>query len=143
MTESQILNRRKAEILDQQTLLLQKASESHVQLTQTEESRFQNWTRELDVINAKLGVHNPVPSFSSNGPTKFYAMGGYQTSTPLDRTKEQVSDFWASLKSPASFQSYLIRNSALGEGGSPASDGSALVPVATDPSIPNLAMVEA
>jgi HK97 family phage major capsid protein len=148
------LNKRKNEILDQQTAMLRAAAEAKVQLTEAQESEFTNLTKELDALNVTIArfdaiakgkseVGAPVNSIvTTTGDTKkFYAAGGYRTPTVLDAAKVDLKGFWQSLKSKQAFDSFCIKNAALGEGGTTA-DGSALVPVETDPSIPNLAMIE-
>ncbi len=152
--DSKILNKRKAEILDQQELLLKKATESKVALTATEETQFENYNKELDDINKSIARFSAlgkgraevgVPSASAVvAPTasekKFYAMGGYRTPTTVPG--EYAENFWNALKSGKhGFEAFAFQNAALGEGGT-AADGSALVPIQTDPSIPNLAIVE-
>jgi HK97 family phage major capsid protein len=59
----------------------------------------------------------------------------------LDSSKVDTKAFWHSLRSKQSFDQYCIQNAALGEGGTTA-DGSALVPIETDPTIPAMAIEE-
>jgi HK97 family phage major capsid protein len=155
--DAKILNKRKAEILDQQELMLKKATEAKVALTATEEAQFENYTKELDDINKSISRFSAlskgraevgVPSSSAViTPTasekKFYAMGGYRTPTAV--TNDYAQGFWKALSAgsnaKAALESFTFQNAALGEGGTTA-DGSALVPIQTDPSIPNLQIVE-
>jgi HK97 family phage major capsid protein len=155
--DTKTLNARKYEILNQQEAMLKKAFEAKAPLTATEEEQFTNLSKELDSINLNIsrfeavtkgrlevGAPSATPVITDSAKAKkFYAAGGYRTPTVLNNvTGEDLSKFYKSLKSAASFQNYLIQNAALGEGGTTA-DGSALVPIETDPSIPNLAMIEA
>jgi HK97 family phage major capsid protein len=152
--DSKNLNKRKSELLDQQELMLKRAHEAKVNLTESENAQFENFTKEISDIDVnikrveainrgKLEVGTPASdaTITTSETKKFYAAGGYRTPTTLDASKVDQKAFWASLKSKQAFDSYCIKNAALGEGGTTA-DGSALVPVETDPSIPNLAMVE-
>ena len=165
--DSKLLNKRKNEILDQQTAMLQKATEAKVQLTEAEEATFTNLSKELDDINknivrfeaitkGKAEVGSPTSSAiitpTAAEKAKFYAFGGthksYSLPTALD--DDYATGFWNALKQGPNaknalesfcYQHAQIKNAALGEGGTTA-DGSALVPIMTDPSIPNLAIVE-
>jgi HK97 family phage major capsid protein len=155
--DSTILNKRKSEILDQQELMLKKATESKVALTAAEEAQFTNLTAELDQINTNIVRFSAISKGRSEVGTprqaahisaetaakKFYAMGGYRKATSI--AAEYAEGFWAALaKGPnakQALENFTFQNAALGEGGTTA-DGSALVPVQTDPSIPNLAIVE-
>jgi HK97 family phage major capsid protein len=154
--DSTNLNKRKNEILDIQEGLLKKATELKVALTETEEAQFKNLTAELDQINgnivrfaaiAKGRTEVGAPRQSAVITTaaeaqKFLSMGGRK---PLSVSAEYNTAFWNALsKGPnakAAFEKFCFENAALGEGGT-AADGSALVPVSTDPAIPNLAIVE-
>lgn len=145
------LNKRKQSLLDEQELMLKAATEAHSKLTADQETRFEACSKELDEINksivrfdaiakskSEIATPNTAGVIAESGTkSKFLALGG---STLLDSTKVDTKAFWASLKSKSSFDRY-IQNAALGEGGTTA-DGSALVPIETDPSIPNLQMEE-
>jgi HK97 family phage major capsid protein len=150
--DSTVLNKRKSEILDQQELMLKKATESKVALTATEEAQFTNLTAELDQINTNIARFSAISKGRNEVGTprqsavisadaaakKFFALGGYRHATSIQ--PEYADGLWASLKGgKAGFDRFV--NAALGEGGTTA-DGSALVPIQTDPSIPNLAIVE-
>jgi HK97 family phage major capsid protein len=154
--DTKFLNTRKREVLDQQEAMLKSAVESKRDLTDVEKTQFDNFTAELDSINAniarsaavakgKIEVATPREAAvitDSAKAKKFFAVGGYRTPTVLSNIDDEyVSKFYKSLKSSAAFQNWTIQNAALGEGGTTA-DGSALVPIETDPTIPNLAMVE-
>jgi HK97 family phage major capsid protein len=152
--DSIVLNKRKAEILDQQELMLKKATEAKIALTAAEEAQFSALTSELDSINTNIARFSAIskgrtevgaPRTSSiitshEAAKKFYAMGGYRAATEL---KTEYGDaFWKALRSGKhGFEAFAFQNTSLGEGGTTA-DGSALVPIQTDPSIPNLAIVE-
>ena len=148
--DSKSLNLRKKEILNAQQELLTKATAEKGQFTAAEDEMFSNWTKELDAINTNLTrvaaidkglleVAQPanqivVPEFK--GATKKFA----------NCTSEYATAFWAQF-SDKNGHGLGLRNgtfqmAALGEGGT-AADGSYLVPSQTDPSIPNLAVIEA
>jgi len=151
---AQQLNSRKKEILDYQEGLLKRASEAHKPLTATENAQFDNLTKELDSLNViinrvngiaqgrqELGHPRETGIFTDTNASKFYALAGAKSTTPMNVDESYVKGFWRSLKSPNTALDFQIKNAALGEGGT-AADGSYLVPIETDPSIPNLAMVE-
>lgn len=149
------LNARKKEILAAQELMLRNAADTKVALTPADESAFANMTAELDATNvsiarftaiakgqAEVGTPREQPVIADSSATKFFAMGGYHTSTPLaNATPEYVRGFWNSLRSKQDHERFLIQNASLGEAGTAAAGG-ALVPIATDPSIPALAIEE-
>lgn len=151
-----VLNSRKKEVLDQQEVMLKSALESKRNLSDVEKAQFDNWTNEVNEINANLdrakaiaqgkaevGAPRESAVITDSKKTRFYAFGGRTSTTALPQVSDEyVAKFYKSLKSSASFQNWMIQNAALGEGGTTA-DGSALVPIETDPSIPNLAMIEA
>lgn len=153
--DSKVLNKRKNEILDAQQNMLQKAIESKVAFTAAEEEHYTNLTKELDALNVNISRVEAISKgkaevaapgqtaviTDSSSAKKFFALGGYRKATVLDASKIDEKAFWSSLKSKAAFDSYLIRNAALGEGGT-AADGSALVPIETDPTIPAMAIEE-
>ncbi len=139
--DSTILNKRKSEILDQQELMLKKATESKVALTATEEAQFTALTSELDQLNANIARFSAISKGRSEvgaprqsaiitakeASKKFYAMGGYRAATELQ--PEYGDAFWKALKSGKhGFEAFAFQNAALGEGGTTA-DGSALVPI--------------
>jgi HK97 family phage major capsid protein len=150
------LNKRKKEILAAQDKMLMNAVETKTQLSAADETAFANMTAELDTINTNIArfeaiakgnreVGNPreqvvLPEAST--ATKYFAFGGAKNRTPLPNcTAEYAKGFWASLKSPADHQRFLIQNASLGEGGTAAAGG-ALVPIETDPTITPLAIEE-
>jgi HK97 family phage major capsid protein len=150
------LNKRKKEILAAQDKMLMNAVETKTQLSAADETSFANMTTELDAINTNIArfeaiekgnreVGNPreqVVLHNASTATKYFAFGGAKNRTPLPNcTAEYVKGFWASLKSPADHQKFLIQNASLGEGGTAAAGG-ALVPIETDPSIVPLAIEE-
>jgi HK97 family phage major capsid protein len=151
--DSKTLNKRKAEILDQQTLMLQKATEAKVKLTETEEQQFKAYDAELLDINTNIQrfdaiskgrtevgtpANQPVITNDKNAK-KFYAFGGNTHLSNVDG--DYVKKFWASLRDKSTFDRFQFENAALGEAGSTAAGG-ALVPIETDPSIPNLQIEE-
>jgi HK97 family phage major capsid protein len=152
--DKKILNTRKQEILNAQEVMLKKAHEAKVQLTDSENAQFDNFTKELDQINltlkrvsdieagkAQVGTPNETPVISNSSTSKFWAMGGYREAATLDVTSDYVKKFYSSLKDKSTYDRFLFENAVLGEGGSTAAGG-ALVPIRTDPSIPNLQMEE-
>ena len=161
--DTKALNKRKADLLNQQESMLKRATEAKVAFSAVEDEQFNNLNKELDEINTnitrfqaiakgKLEVGTPSSSAVITDPAtkKFYALGGTRASdgrhvigngSALDSSKVDTKAFWHSLRSKQSFDQYCIQNAALGEGGTTA-DGSALVPIETDPSIPNLMIVE-
>lgn len=159
MSKSQIqtLNTRKSEIVNVQSDMLKKQSESKLKFTDAEEAQYTNFDNELKDISITLGrlsnvenakgelgtsVNSPVIS-DKNTNSKFWAMGGYKKATvlPASVNEDYIKNFWASLKTVEDQQRFLIQNAVLGEGGSTAAGG-ALVPIATDPSIPAMAIEE-
>jgi HK97 family phage major capsid protein len=159
------LNKRKSEILDAKEAVLKSKMEAHVGLSDAEKSQFTAYNNELESIDLKLTeiknieksraeINTPresvVVTNTNQGHSKFYAMGGthkfsaqaYATSDPTPLSNEYAKRLWASLKNgKTGFDQFCIQNAALGEGGTTA-DGSALVPIQTDPTIPNLAPYE-
>jgi HK97 family phage major capsid protein len=112
-------------------------------------------TSELDSINislaraaaidkgrAEVGLPREAAVIANSTASKFYAMGGYHTATPMaNATPEYVTGFWQSLRSKADHERFLIQNASLGEAGTAAAGG-ALVPIQTDPSIRALQVEE-
>jgi HK97 family phage major capsid protein len=152
--DKKILNTRKQEILNAQEVMLKKAHEAKVQLTDSENAQFENFTKELDQINitlkrvgdiekgkAEVGAPNEAPVISNSTTAKFWAMGGYREASTLDVTNDYVKQFYSSLKDKSTFDRFMFSNASLGEGGSTAAGG-ALVPIRTDPSIPALQIEE-
>lgn len=149
------LNTRKAEILNAQELMLKKAHEAKIQLTDSENSQFDNFTKELDAINltlkrvgdieagkAQVGTPNETPAISNSTNSKFWAMGGYREAMALPQINDDyVKKFYSSLKDKSTFDRFMFENAVLGEGGTSAAGG-ALVPIRTDPSIPALQIEE-
>jgi HK97 family phage major capsid protein len=135
------LNTRKKELLDAQEKMLVAATDSKIQLTAAQEEQFKNFTNEIDSINTNLArteainkgkLEVGVPSSTLAIPADFSNVKSKYTNC----TAEYAGAFWNAL-STRNFS-----NAALGEGGT-AADGSFLVPNQTDPSIPNLAVIEA
>jgi HK97 family phage major capsid protein len=156
--DTKALNTRKQELLKEQQRMLQNSIESKVAFTESDNTQFENMTKELDSIALsisraesikkgldEIGVTNASAVVTTTSTAKkFYAMGGYKNATvlPSDKVNDTyVKNFWASLKDQASFQRFQIENAVLGELGTSAAGG-ALVPIATDPSIPALAIEE-
>lgn len=134
-------NKRRAnELLDAQLAVLNSAQAAHRKLTADEEQRFKEWDKEL----AELKQPRQTPAYGNltDSGCKFSALAGSYKGKGLPAIDDTyVSNFWKSLKTRQQHEAFCITNAALGEGGTTA-DGSALVPIETDPSIPNLAMVE-
>jgi HK97 family phage major capsid protein len=139
MALTQELNARKKALLDQQEQMLNRASEAKVQLTATEDEQFKTFTNEIDSINTNLSRIEMIAKGKREvgEPTNTVLVPEFvKKSNFTNCTAEYASAFWKSL-STRNFS-----NAALGEGGT-AADGSYLVPSQTDPSIPNLAVIEA
>jgi HK97 family phage major capsid protein len=133
--DSTILNKRKAELLDQQTLMLNQAQESKTALTASQEEQFSNATAEIDSIDKTLTRMAAIAKSKSevNLPTSDVFVDAKPSKK--DFSAEYKSAFWNYFKNPA------ILNANLGEGGT--TDGGYLVPSRTDPAIPALAVIEA
>jgi HK97 family phage major capsid protein len=153
--DTKILNTTKEELLQKQTNLLMKARESK-KWDAEDKKVFDALTVEINEVSedikryefvnkGKLEIATPRQTAAivdSSKTSKFMAFAGsYNPSKVLNVTEDHVSKFWAACKNPATFQKWQIENSALGEGGT-AADGSALVPIMTDPTIPALQIVE-
>ena len=150
-----VLNTRKKEILDAQDKMLRNAVDTKTALSAADETAFTAMTTELDGINTSItrmtaiengrrevGAPREKVVIADASATKFFAMGGYRSVTPMaSATPEYVKGFWASLRSKADHERFLIQNASLGESGSTAAGG-ALVPIETDPSIPAMAIEE-
>lgn len=150
-----VLNTRKKEILDAQDKMLRNAVDTKTALSAADETAFTAMTTELDGINTSItrltaiengrrevGAPREQVVIADAHATKFFAMGGYHSVTPMaNATPDYVRGFWASLRSKADHERFLIQNASLGESGSTAAGG-ALVPVETDPSIPAMAIEE-
>lgn len=170
--DSKVLNQKKNALLDQQDRMLKGKLEAKAAWTDADETQFENITNEITGIDKDIArveavrrgrqeVNTPsnsvvTPGENSGSTRKFQALGS-TNDTFLTREitacdSEYAEGFWKSLKGgSAGFNAYVnsygrekcyFGNASLGEGGTTA-DGSALVPISTDPSIPNLAMYEA
>jgi HK97 family phage major capsid protein len=151
----ELLNKRKNEIVNQQELMLKKAFEAKAKMSDAEEGQYANLQNELDEINNNLHrfeninknrseVNTPRENAviaNNNTNSKFWAMGGYREASTLDVNDDYVKKFYASLKSESTFARFMFDNAVIGETGSSAAGG-ALVPIRTDPSIPNLQIEE-
>lgn len=153
----QELNTRKQELLDKQEAMIKKAVDNKTKLSPAEDSQFENMTADIADIDktitrikaissGKEAVAAPNQSVvtpnSNTESRKFYAMGGYRSSLVIPNGDTYNTNFWSALKNGKhSFEKFAFENAALGEGGTTA-DGSALVPIQTDPSIPALQIVE-
>ena len=123
--------------------MLLKAMEAKVQLTETEETQFTNFSKELDEINKNIARFEAI----NKGKLEVGAPASSAVVTTSDAKKkfsncsvEYGRGFWKAL-SNGSLKDGTFRNAALGEGGT-AADGSYLVPSQTDPTIPALATIE-
>jgi HK97 family phage major capsid protein len=138
---SQILNTRKAELLASQEKMLNAAAEAKLKLTDEQELTFAAATAEIKDIDSTLARMAAIEKGKSEvgAPTStlFVPSAGAGTKPKFSNcTAEYASAFWNGIKTRN------FTNAALGEGGT-AADGSFLVPAQTDPSIPNLAPIEA
>ena len=139
------LNKRKNELLDQQTAVLNAASEAKRGLTDTEEANFKAQTAEIDSINTMIARYDAINKNRSevNQPTS-------QVEAPITAKARETKN--AKRKSFSNeysetfyenFQSILtgrFQNAALGEGGT--TDGGYLVPITVDGTIVPLAPQE-
>ena len=161
--DSKQLKKRQTEILDAKQAVINAKTEAHSALTDAEKEQFNNFNCELDSIDFQLSelkndadrrakfttpIQNVAVGGNTNDKRKFYAMGSTHTSNPTtsimptELSSAYADGFWASMKhGRAGFEKFVFENAVLGEGGTTA-DGSALVPIQTDPSIPNLAPYE-
>jgi HK97 family phage major capsid protein len=163
-TQIQSLNKRKNELLDQKETVLKNCVDLKKNLTDSEKEQFKNLNGEIDSIDFQLSeakkiaqgrqeIGTPVTSATvstNDRKPKFYALGGthkfgsqnIMVNAPTAISEEYNNGLWAALKNgKQGFDKFMIQNAALGEGGTTA-DGSALVPISTDPNIPNLAPYE-
>jgi HK97 family phage major capsid protein len=137
--DTRILHKQKKELLDLQERMLNSARESQKTLDAAQETEFANLQSKVDAINIDINrfeaiekgrreIGTPsdifVPTETKDGKQKY-----------SNCTAEYATNFWKSMGTG-------FRNAALGEGGT-AADGSFLVPIQTDPSIPALAVIEA
>jgi len=142
---SQVLNKRKNELLDQQTLVLNQAQEAKRNLTDVEEATFTASTKEIEGIDqtlarmaaiskgkAEIGVPTSDPFIAPIAKAK--------NNTRVGFSDEYITEFWNHFKNP----SKGISNAALGENAPTyvGTDGGYLVPTRTDPTIPALAVNE-
>lgn len=153
--DSKTLNKRKQEIVAQQSEMLQKSITNKLKFTPAEDETYKTLDAEaaelevslsrienLNKRSAEIGTVRETPAVGENtAAKKFYAFAGQKSTTPLEVNEDQVKSFYAALRTPADFQRYMIQNASLGEGGTSAAGG-ALVPIETDPSIPNLKIEE-
>lgn len=136
--DSKILNTRKAELLAHQEQMLNAAQEAKVKLTPAQEEQFANATAEINSIDQTL-----VRMAAIEKGKKEVALPTSEVFVPNMDSKRKKSS------SPAytnAFWNMIAKrdftNAALAEGGT-AADGSYLVPQEFDPTIPNLALIEA
>lgn len=136
---TQILNQRKAELLNSQETMLDAAQKAKVKLTDEQEVTFAAATAEIKDIDTSLARMVAIAQGKTevNAPTS----QAFLPFTEGKKTKKTLSAeyskaFWEALKTRN------FTNAALGEGGT-AADGSYLVPSQTDPTIPALAVIEA
>jgi HK97 family phage major capsid protein len=158
------LKTQKDQLFDEQQRMLNTHFESKTKMSDGDEATFENIKSKIKDIDQTIArfeavaagkrelaapVNSPIiaPGVHNVG-AKFYAMGGTHTANrftqvdPISLSSDYAKGMWASLKNgKAGFDRYCFDNAVLGEGGTSA-DGSALVPISTDPSIPNLAPYE-
>lgn len=154
--DSKALNKRKSEIINQQSEMLKKSLDSKIKFTDTEEVQYKALDAELTDISenivrienlnkrsAEVGTASQTIVVGNDSTTKkFYALGGYREATVLPGVDgDYAKKFWQSLRSKSDHERFLIQNASLGESGT-SQAGGALVPIETDPSIPNLQIEE-
>jgi hypothetical protein len=138
--DSKSLNARKDELLSQQEKVLNSAQEARVKLTPAQEEQFTKDTAEINNIGQTLVRMAAIAKGKSEvGRPQAEAVIPVNTESldPKKLTPAYNKAFWSALKN----RTFNPTNAALGEGGT-AGDGSYLVPISTDPTIPALANVE-
>ena len=150
--DTKILNTQKNELLDKQEQMLRAATESGTKIVDADWDSISNRLDEININlaraaavekgKAEVSTPRETPIVTDSAKAKFFALGVSRSTTPLPSvTADYVKQFWASMTDPQSFSRFMISNASLGEAGTTAAGG-ALVPVATDPSIPMLAVEE-
>ena len=158
MADIKALNKQKKELLDAQERMLNSAREAQKTLDAAQETEFANMQTKVDELNKdiarfeaidkgkrEVGVTSDVFVPEVKGNTKkFYALGKGCDGVPTEVTADYATAFWNQFKENkgTTLKNGTFTMAALGEGGT-AADGSYLVPSQTDPSIPNLAVIEA
>jgi HK97 family phage major capsid protein len=136
------LNARKKELLDAQEKMLNAASEAKVALTPAQEEQFASHTKEIEAINVSLARFEAIAKGKREigVPKQEVLISGVnaKVKTYSNCTPEYADAFWKSMST-----SFRNTNSLAEVSTGAAADGSYLVPSQTDPSIPNLAIIEA
>ncbi|HLX83801.1 MAG TPA: phage major capsid protein [Terriglobales bacterium] len=136
--DSKILNTKKAELIAAQELMLKAAMDASVKLTAAQEEQYTNHTAEINSINQTLvrlaEIEKGKKEVAAPTSEAFVPTASKNGKKVLSAAYEKA--FWNALATRN------FTNAALAEGGT-AADGSYLVPAQTDPSIPNLALIEA
>jgi HK97 family phage major capsid protein len=143
--DTQVLNKKKSELLAQQELVLNQAQEAHTKLTDVQEAAFQSATAEIKDIDQTIARMEAIAKSKAqiNEPTStpFIApTAKAKNNTKVGFSDEYITEFWNHFKNPAKG----ISNAALGENAPTyvGTDGGYLVPQRTDPTIPALAVNE-
>lgn len=136
--DSKILNTRKSELLANQESILNVAQTAARKLTVAEEETFANATAEINSIDLTLvrmaAIEKGKKEVAQPTSDAFVPNTESRGKKTLSAAYEKA--FWNAISTRN------FTNAALAEGGT-AADGSYLVPAQTDPSIPNLALIEA
>jgi HK97 family phage major capsid protein len=135
----QNLNKRKNELLTQQELVLNQAQEAHRKLTDVEEAAYNTATAEITDIDQTIARVSAIQKGKSEigRPQADVVIPTDEAVDPKKLSPEYRKAFWNALKT----RTFTPQNAALAEGGT-AGDGSYLVPIETDPTIPALAIIE-
>ncbi len=139
--DSKTLNLRKKELLDAQERMLNAASDAKVNLTQAEEETFSNQTKEIESINVNLSRIEAIAKgrHEVGIPSQQVLIPDAKETRKYSNCTPQYADaFWKAMST-----SFKNTNSLAETSTGSAADGSYLVPTQTDPSIPNLAIIEA
>ena len=135
--DTQVLNKRKSELLASQELMLNQAQEAQIKLTDAQEDTFKNATAEVNDIDVTLSRMAAIAKSKAevNAPTSQLALFPKETKSGKKQFSAEYEEaFWNM------FKSRNFKNSALGEGGT--TDGGYLVPITVDGTITPLAPYE-
>jgi HK97 family phage major capsid protein len=141
--DTKILNSRKKELLDQQEKMLNAASEAKRDLTTVEEESYAVMAKEIESLNTNISRFDAIAKSKSEIviPSSDIVVPNFKQKSKYSNCSAEYADnFWNAFSKGQLKNGF--QNAALGEGGT-AADGSFLVPSQTDPSIPNLAIIEA
>jgi HK97 family phage major capsid protein len=141
------LYKRKSELLAQQELVLNQCQEAHTKLTDVQEAAFTSATAEIKDIDQTIARMDTITRTKAEImlPTSEVFVPTEHNSTPKF-SAEYRKAFWNYFRDPKNPSAILNANlgeGANGSGGYGTTDGGYLVPTRTDPTIANLAGIEA